>query len=184
LRDFGGVGGFFTCANRSSSSPLRTAMINVSMTAGILSSDGTAIAVLPFSNSTGFQPDRTKNAYDPLAFTRRLLLFTGCRLREILHLKWEHVDLERGLLFLADSKTGKKTVILNASALAVLIGLDRLGSYVVPGDDQEKPRTDPLPPREPLPGLATLRAPARLADEKHGEELCGRLGDEIDQAAW
>ncbi len=29
----------------------------------------------------------------------RLLLFTGCRLREILHLKWEHVDLERGLLF-------------------------------------------------------------------------------------
>jgi integrase len=35
----------------------------------------------------------------------RLLLFTGCRLREILHLKWEQVDLERGLLFLADSKT-------------------------------------------------------------------------------
>jgi integrase len=42
----------------------------------------------------------------------RLLLFTGCRLREILHLKWEQVDLERGLLFLADSKTGRKTVIL------------------------------------------------------------------------
>lgn len=51
----------------------------------------------------------------------RLLLFTGCRLREILHLKWEHVDFERGLLFLPDSKTGRKTVILNAPALAVLI---------------------------------------------------------------
>ena len=62
------------------------------------------------------------------AAAMRLLLFTGCRLREILHLKWEHVDLERGLLFLADSKTGKKTVILNAPALAVLRGLDRLGS--------------------------------------------------------
>lgn len=34
----------------------------------------------------------------------RLLLFTGCRLREILNLQWEHVDLERGLLFLPRSK--------------------------------------------------------------------------------
>ena len=58
----------------------------------------------------------------------RLLLFTGCRLREVLHLKWEQVDLERGLLFLADSKTGKKTVILNAPALTVLAGLGRIGS--------------------------------------------------------
>ncbi len=50
----------------------------------------------------------------------RLLSFTGCRLREILNLQWEHVDLERGLLFLPDSKTGRKTVVLNASAIAVL----------------------------------------------------------------
>src|SRR5262249_45907232 len=64
----------------------------------------------------------------------RLLLFTGCRLREVLHLKWEHVDLERGLIFLPDSKTGRKTVILNAPALTVLTQLNRFGSYVVPGD--------------------------------------------------
>jgi integrase len=50
----------------------------------------------------------------------RLLLFTGCRLREILHLRWEHVDIERGCLFLPDSKSGRRTVILNAPALAVL----------------------------------------------------------------
>ena len=76
---------------------------------------------------------------DPFAASAlRLLLFTGCRLREILNLKWENVDIERGLLFLADSKTGKKTVILNAPALAVLNGLIRIGSYVVPGDDPEK----------------------------------------------
>jgi integrase len=72
----------------------------------------------------------------------RLLLFTGCRLREILHLRWENVDLERGLLFLPDSKSGRKTVILNASAMAVLTGLERIGSYVVPGGDPEKPRAD------------------------------------------
>ena len=51
-------------------------------------------------------------------------MFTGCRLREILHLRWEHVDLERGLLFLPDSKSGRKTVILNAPAMAVLNGLE------------------------------------------------------------
>jgi hypothetical protein len=32
------------------------------MTMGTLSSDGTAIAFLPFSNSIGFDPDRTNQA--------------------------------------------------------------------------------------------------------------------------
>jgi integrase len=68
------------------------------------------------------------------------LLFTGFRLREILHLEWEQVDLERGLLFLADFNTGRKTVILNAPALAVPAGLYMFGAYVVPGDDRDKPR--------------------------------------------
>jgi integrase len=96
----------------------------------------------------------------------RLLLFTGCRLREILHLKWEQVDLERGLLFLADSKTGRKTVILNALALAVLARLDRLGSYVVPGDDPEKPRADLKRPWEAVARRAGLDG-ARLHDLRH-----------------
>jgi integrase len=53
-----------------------------------------------------------KNAFTKIspfaAAALRLLLFTGCRLREILHLRWEHVDFERGLLFLPESKSGKK----------------------------------------------------------------------------
>jgi integrase len=76
----------------------------------------------------------------------RLLLFTGARLREILHLKWEHVDFERGVLRLPDSKTGKKAIVLNAPALAVLNGLERVGAYVIAGQsagiDGEKPRAD------------------------------------------
>jgi integrase len=63
----------------------------------------------------------------------RLLILTGARLREILHLKWEHVDPERGLLFLADSKTGKKAIVLNAPALDILANLPRVGSYVIAG---------------------------------------------------
>ena len=57
----------------------------------------------------------------------RLLIFTGARLREILHLKWEQIDFERGLLLLPTSKTGKKTIVLNAPALAILNGLPRTG---------------------------------------------------------
>src|SRR5262249_4535703 len=72
----------------------------------------------------------------------RLLLLTGCRLREILRLRWEHVDFERGCLFLPDSKSGRKTVILNAPALAVLNALERVGPYVVPGNDPAQARHD------------------------------------------
>ncbi len=54
----------------------------------------------------------TKSQYQRTVFptgatdTIRLLMFTGCRLREILNLTWAETDLERGLLFLADGKTG------------------------------------------------------------------------------
>jgi integrase len=96
----------------------------------------------------------------------RLLLFTGCRLREILHLKWEHVDIERGLLFLADSKTGKKTVVLNAPAMEVLASLDKFGPYVVPGDDPDKPRADLKRPWATIARRAGLEG-VRLHDLRH-----------------
>jgi integrase len=73
----------------------------------------------------------------------RLLLFTGCRLNEILRLKWKpEVDFERGLLWLPDSKTGKKAVILNAPALQILAELPRVGNFVIPGDRENQPRSD------------------------------------------
>jgi len=48
----------------------------------------------------------------------RLLLLTGCRLREILNLRWEEFDRERGMLLLPESKTGRKPVVLSAAAAA------------------------------------------------------------------
>jgi integrase len=96
----------------------------------------------------------------------RLLLFTGCRLREILHLRWEHVDSERGCLFLPDSKSGRKTVILNAPALAVLNSLERVGLYVVLGDDPEQPRHDLKRPWDAVKKRAGLTG-VRLHDLRH-----------------
>jgi integrase len=96
----------------------------------------------------------------------RLLLFTGCRLREILHLRWEHVDFERGCLFLPDSKSGRKTVMLNAPALAVLNALERVGPYVVPGDNPEQPRHDLKRPWDAVAKRAGLVG-VRLHDLRH-----------------
>jgi integrase len=64
-----------------------------------------------------------------------LLIFTGARRSEILTLKWEHVDLERGVLTLPTSKTGFKVVMLNAPAIAGLTSLPRVegNPYVLPG---------------------------------------------------
>ena len=55
----------------------------------------------------------------------RLLLFTGCRRSEVVGLRWEWIDTERAMIFLPDSKTGRKPVYLNAPALAVLAALPR-----------------------------------------------------------
>ncbi|MFK5980406.1 MAG: tyrosine-type recombinase/integrase [Rhizobiaceae bacterium] len=71
-----------------------------------------------------------------------LLVLTGCRLREILHLKWSEVDYQRGILFLADSKTGSKVVVLSEPAIRVLKEQPILGEYVIPGRDSTNPRSD------------------------------------------
>lgn len=65
----------------------------------------------------------------------RLLVFTGARLGEVLGLRWEWVDFERGEARLPDSKTGAKTLHLPPPALEVLAALPRLADnpYVITG---------------------------------------------------
>lgn len=55
-----------------------------------------------------------------VALLFRLLVFTGCRLSEVLTLKWKHVDLDLRVLNLEDSKTGPKPVMLGAAAVELL----------------------------------------------------------------
>lgn len=66
----------------------------------------------------------------------RLLVFTGARLSEILTLQWSHVDFERAMLMLPDSKTGQKVVYLSAPALQVLADIPRMENnpHVICGD--------------------------------------------------
>ena len=65
----------------------------------------------------------------------RLLFLTGCRRQEILQLRWEDVDLERKLLLLPESKTGKRAVLLNGPALDILNRIPRVSGnpFVIVG---------------------------------------------------
>ena len=56
----------------------------------------------------------------------RLLMLTGCRLGEVLTLRWRDVDRKAGELRLRDSKTGPRMVPLTSAALQVLAGMTRV----------------------------------------------------------
>jgi integrase len=64
---------------------------------------------------------------DPYAIAAiRLLIFTGCRLNEIMTLKWSYVDFKARCLRLPDLKTGARIVHLGAPALEVFARLGRV----------------------------------------------------------
>jgi len=62
-------------------------------------------------------------------------VFTGARLGEVLGLRWEWIDFDRGEAKLPDSKSGAKTLHLPPPALAVLSELPRLdnNAHVIVG---------------------------------------------------
>jgi integrase len=101
-----------------------------------------------------------------------LLLFTGCRLNEILRLRWNEVDVQRGLLLLPDSKTGKKAVVLNAPALQILVDLPRVGDFVIPGDRDDQPRADLKRPWDLVRHHAGLEG-VRIHDLRHTHASIG-----------
>jgi integrase len=125
------------------------------------------------SSKHGRRAENRKTELSPhVTAAFRLLLFTGCRLREILRLRWSEVDLERGLLLLDDSKTGPKTIVLNAPANEVLCGVPRLGEFVVLGDDPSKPRADLHRPWELIRHHAGI-ADVRIHDLRHTHASIG-----------
>ena len=74
----------------------------------------------------------------------RLLLLTGCRKGELVHLRWSEVDGDT--LRLTDSKTGPRTVMLSTGALAILACQPRTqGPFVFPSlNDSSQTRSTEL----------------------------------------
>ncbi len=101
-----------------------------------------------------------------MAAAIRLLMLTGARKGEILGLRWEWIDFDRGCIRLPDSKTGAKVVPLAAAALDILSALPRPSPYVLPAAKGGghvvglQKAWDRLRERAGLPGL-------RLHDLRH-----------------
>jgi integrase len=113
--------------------------------------------------------DNQRTKLDPFVVAAiRLLLLTGARLREILDAQWSHVDFERGVIFLPDSKTGRKTLYLSSAALEVLNGLPRLvdNPFIIAGAKEGAPRADLKKPWASICRVAGIEG-ARLHDLRH-----------------
>jgi len=81
------------------------------------------------------EAERTQVVSNYVIAAIRLLLMTGCRLNEILTLRWDFLDLEDLCLRLPETKTGAKVVQLSAPALEILSKIERRDDnpYVIVG---------------------------------------------------
>jgi len=94
-----------------------------------------------------------------------LILLTGCRSGEIMRLKWEEVKADR--LDLAQTKTGARTVLLNAHAVSMLKELkdERNSDFVFPSPyDLNASRQTLTGPWNRIKELAELPPALRLHD--------------------
>jgi integrase len=97
-----------------------------------------------------------------------LLILTGCRLNEIMTLRWEYVDFAAGVLNLPDSKTGAKTVHLGKPAIDTLRQLPRLpgNPWVITGELPGSRLSDLQPFWQRVRARAGLKD-ARIHDLRH-----------------
>jgi integrase len=114
----------------------------------------------------------TKYPYPVAAI--RVLLMTGARVSEILHARWDWLDIERGFLNLPVSKTGRKSIFLPAPALAILAGLPRLegNPFIFPGHIPGQPRGKLWKPWTEVRQAAGLDG-LRLHDLRHSHASVG-----------
>jgi len=109
---------------------------------------------------------------DPyIAAAIRLLIFTGCRLGEILTLEWASVDLDKGRLVFEKHKTdqhGAKVIPLNAPAQELLANLSREEghAYVIVGEVSGKHLINLQKPWRRIRALAGIDD-VRIHDLRH-----------------
>ncbi|MGF7173369.1 tyrosine-type recombinase/integrase [Azospirillum doebereinerae] len=103
--------------------------------------------------------DQTTEVHETVLAGLRLLLLTGCRLGEVLALRWD--DVVEGAVLIRDGKAGARIHTIGALAQAFLADLPRTSVWVLPA---------PLDLKKPLPNSTishawgTVRTKAGLED--------------------
>jgi integrase len=119
---------------------------------------------------------------DPFAVAAiRLIALSGARKGEILKSRWEWVDFDLKAIMLPDanSKTGKKPLMLPEPALEILRTLPRIkgNPFIIPGEIEGQPRADLQNPWNAIRTAALLKG-VRLHDLRHSFASLG-VGDAL-----
>ena len=98
----------------------------------------------------------------------RLLILTGCRLNEVMTLKWAYVDFTDKVLRLPDSKTGAKVVHLGQPAIELLKAAEKIDDnpWVVTGTLEGRRLSDLQPFWQRVRARAGLKD-VRIHDLRH-----------------
>lgn len=137
----------------------------------------------PDSKHLPSDPEAMRTRPNPLALAAiRLLLFTGCRLSEILALEWAHVDIDAGLLLLPSYKGGDRRPHPVSGPVIAIIGdlaAEKRGKFVLPGDAEGKRHLGKTAIEKTWWRLRTRAGikDVRIHDLRHGVgTLAGQLG--------
>lgn len=103
----------------------------------------------------------------------RLLMMTGCRLREIMHAEMAWVDRERNLLLLPDSKVGQRKIPLAPASMAIIDSMPKGQTWLIPGRDTNGPMITPYKAWARIKAHAKLPKELRIHDLRH---TAGSLG--------
>lgn len=110
---------------------------------------------------------------EPMGNLVRLLMLTGCRLREIMHAQRDWVDQERQLLLLPDSKVGQRKIALSGPAMDIINGIASTETWLIPGRRHGQPMDTPYKAWKRIKERAGLPPELRIHDLRH---TAGSLG--------
>lgn len=117
-----------------------------------------------------------KKISQPMANLVRLLMVTGCRLREIMHAKTSWIDKERNLLLLPDSKVGKRNIALSPTSMTIILKIMEVEQeWLIPSSNPKQPMTTPYKYWDVIKKHAGLPSELRIHDLRHTAGSLGHL---------